>query len=51
MWGWNSGLPEAFTGTVNGTLIVEGTNALEIRIPVRLVGATETGQARSGASR
>jgi hypothetical protein len=29
--------PQTFAGTVEGTLIVEGTNVPEIRVPVRLV--------------
>jgi hypothetical protein len=44
-------LPEAFAGTVNGTLIVEGTNAAEIRIPVRLVEISKTSGTRDGPSR
>ena len=38
-------LPEALAGTVNGTLIVEGSNVPESRIPVRLAAVMET-QAR-----
>jgi hypothetical protein len=29
--------PQAFSGTVKGTLIIAGTNVPEIRVPVSLV--------------
>jgi hypothetical protein len=29
--------PQTFGGTVEGTMVVEGTNVPEIRVPVRLV--------------
>jgi hypothetical protein len=31
-------MPESFSGTAKGTLILEGTNAPETRIPVSLAG-------------
>jgi hypothetical protein len=32
------GLPGTFTGTITGTVIVEGTNVPQVRVPIRFTG-------------